>query len=274
MIFRRRKMKKTKYVVAGLVAVGVIALGIEMFAPKKVNIQEYVDAEVKGVSGKGILRYEIMNYFPKELGVKLKASKTKNIKNGDVIKFDVSCNDEKCKEYGITLTDKHAEWTVGGLADYSKKDGNVKEGHKFYATTDMNDEIAKVLLDTMEKDLKDEIDYENGLGSSSELSFVSGRLLGIYTDKDTGNGTNVLAEFIVKDHQENKKMFLCFDFFELKDYVTGTDIKNFNNESYINSLEHKTDSFGMSMSYAKNQNEVDKLMEKENLVLTEYKYPQ
>ena len=138
----------------------------------------------------------------------------------------------------------------------------------------MNDEIAKVLLDTMKKDLKDQIDYENGLGSSSELSFVSGRLLGIYTDKDTGNGTNVLAEFIVKDHQEDKKMFLCFDFFELKDYVTGTDIKNFNTESYINSLEHKTDSFGMSMSYAKNQNEVDKLMEKENLVLTEYVYPQ
>ena len=70
-------MKKEKIVLFVAVATGVFALGKVAFAPRTINIQEYVDARVSGINGKGTLEYEIEDYFPKELEVKLKASKTK-----------------------------------------------------------------------------------------------------------------------------------------------------------------------------------------------------
>lgn len=267
-------MKKEKIVLFVAVVAGVFALGKVTFAPRTINIQEYVDARVSGINGKGTLECEIEDYFPKELEVKLKASKTKNLKNGDVITFDVSCNDEKAKEYGITFTDKQAKWKISGLEDYSTENGDVKEGHNFYALTDMNDEMTEVLFNTVKERVQDEVNFENELGHS-ELSIKEGRIIGIYADNDTGYGSDVLTEFTFINGNKENKVYFCFDFIDLKNYVTGSNIKTFNNEECLDALEYKTENhLGKSTFYSESKDEVDALMKESGLLFTEYAYPQ
>jgi hypothetical protein len=267
-------MKKKRIIGISTIVVLFVIVGILLatFIPRTVNISDYLYVEVEGISGKGKLEYYIQDYFPDELGVKVKASKTNNISNGDIIKFDISWNDEKCKEYGINLKNGHYEWKVEGLADYSNENGEEKtEGHKFYATADMNDEVAKVMLDAIYSSVEEELNFLNNGESEPVINECS--ILGIYADDDTGYGSSVLSEFTVSNEEWNKKViYLCSDFYELYDYVTGSDISTLSTE-YLDALEYKTDNyFGTSTFYAESRKEVDSIMKQSNYSLVEYKY--
>ena len=264
------KSKKIKIGIISVVVVVVLGgLAFATFMPRTINVSDYLYAKVEGVSGKGQLEYYMQDYFPEELEVKVKANKTKDIRNGDVISFDISWNEDKCKEYGITLKNNHKEWKIGGLKDYSSNDGKVKEGHNFYASTDMNDAISKVMLDTVRSELEEELRYL----SDAEYVINTCSVLGIYADNDTGIGTKVLTKFNVSnDEWDKKELYLCTDFYELTSYITGDDVSTFNTDN-IDALENKTGNHvGISTFYAESREEVDIIMNDDNLSFIEYEY--
>lgn len=266
------KNKKRLICVISICVVIFLAIIVVLaFVPRTVNMKKFVNARVTGVSGKGQLEYQLEDrFFPEELGMKITANKTKNISNGDVIKFKITYNKMKCNEYGIKPKNTNLSFKINNLADYSKSEGETTQAHYFYASTDMNDEIAKPVLDKMYSVIMDELSFIN---HDVKPKISESGILGIYADKDTGEGDSIVAKFVVtNDTMTNKTIYVCFSFSGLDNYIVGSNIKTLELE-YMDALEYKTDSYiGISTFYEDSLQGVNKAMAEDNFELIKYEY--
>ena len=212
-------MKKLKIIGIGAAAVMIvsIALYIVVFSPKRVDLTKYVVAEVQGVSGKGKITNLYIRgvYFPKEFKVKAKISKTTNISNGDELNIDVTYDKEKCKEYGLKVVKSRKVWKVSKLIEPEK------DLHYFNASVDMNDDIAKALLQSAYDIISSEIKW---LDSDGVAKVNDCNLEGVYVDKETGYGYKALFRFDITDSDsEQLTCYFCFKFNDFKKFIVGQD---------------------------------------------------